>query len=108
MLGGSPTGDPYLLPSLLTAWVLAEAGCRDVNLGPETPADAFVAAIEDHRPLLAWIACSSADARPTDDELRRVVRALAPHEGALVIGGRGFGGDPPPEEQAQRRERFPA
>ena len=96
VLGGSPTGDPYLLPSILTAWVLAELGCVDLNLGPETPPEAFVSAIEDHRPLVAWIACSSADARPANDTLKDVLHALQPHRGTLVIGGRGFVDAPPP------------
>ena len=80
VLGGSPTGDPYLLPSILTAWVLAELGCVDLNLGPETPPEAFVSAIEDHRPLVAWIACSSADARPANDTLKDVLHACSPTE----------------------------
>src|SRR6187549_491727 len=30
-IGGAPTGDPYQIPSLMAATVLAEAGVRDVN-----------------------------------------------------------------------------
>ncbi|BAM04714.1 helix-turn-helix domain-containing protein [Phycisphaera mikurensis] len=96
VLGGSPTGDPYLMPSILTAWVLAEAGFADINLGPETPAEAFVSAIDDHKPAIAWIACSVPDARPSTNDLKDVLKALAPHGGSLVIGGRGFSADPPP------------
>ena len=96
VLGGSPTGDPYLLPSILTAWVLADAGCDDVNLGPETPPEAFVHAVEDHKPLVAWIACACGGARPANEDLKRILRALQPHGGSLVIGGRGFVDAPPP------------
>lgn len=95
-LGGSPTGDPYLLPSILTAWVLADAGLDDINLGPETPIEAFVHAAEEYRPLVAWIACACVDARPTNKDLKRVLAALQPHGGTLVIGGRGFLEAPPP------------
>lgn len=96
VLGGSPSGDPYLLPSTLTAWVLAEAGCTDLNLGPETPTEAFVAAIEDHSPMIAWVACSAPPARPSNEDLKQILRALQPHGGTLVIGGRGFVEFPPP------------
>lgn len=58
-LGGSPSGDPYLLPSLMAATVLAEAGYADVNLGPDTPAAAFLHAAEVHRPRLVWVALTS-------------------------------------------------
>ena len=55
-LGCAPSGDPFLLPSMLAAWVLAEAGCCDLNLGPETPLDALVDAVEHHKPVVTWIA----------------------------------------------------
>ena len=40
-VGGGPEGDPYVIPSLAAAAVLAEAGYRTSNLGPNTPFDAL-------------------------------------------------------------------
>ncbi|MFH1277575.1 MAG: helix-turn-helix domain-containing protein [Candidatus Eisenbacteria bacterium] len=87
-LGGAPAGDPYLLPTLGTAAVLAADGFHAVNLGPDTPRAAFEAAVEQVRPRLAWMSVSVAE-RP-----KELVRTLAhllellEREGAsLVVGG---------------------
>lgn len=53
-VGGGPAGDPYLLPSLLASLVLQEAGWRTVDLGPDTPDAALIAAAHRHGATLVW------------------------------------------------------
>lgn len=89
-LGGAPSGDPYLLPSLMAATVLADAGFAEHNLGPDLPVDAALSAIEHYRPRLVWISYSS----PLNDpeQARKGLATLGSAAGAcgasLVVGGR--------------------
>lgn len=53
-VGGGPSGDPYLLPSMLASLALQEAGYRTVNLGPDTPDEVLVRAVKIHRAALVW------------------------------------------------------
>lgn len=88
-LGGAFAGDPYVLPSLVAAVVLADAGFRDVNLGPTMPTAALLSAVERYAPGLVWRTVSvTTDA----DTLRRDLAALLermPAHGSIVLGGRG-------------------
>lgn len=89
-LGAAVAGDPYVLPSLSAAVVLADAGYRDVNLGPTMPTAALASAAERYAPRLVWRTTSI----PTDHEtLRRdvagVLERLA-EPAVLVVGGRGM------------------
>jgi excisionase family DNA binding protein len=95
-LGGCPEGDQHMLSSISLACVVAETGYRDVNLGPSTPMDTLLEAIQTHRPRLVWMSLSVPEARPSDEELRTVLTALEPHNGVLAVGGRGFDPKPPP------------
>jgi methanogenic corrinoid protein MtbC1 len=88
-LGGAPAGDPYALPSLMAAIVLADTGYADVNLGGNTPTAALLAAIEHHRPRLVWLSCSVKEAMPAAAELAELADTLAGHGASLVVGGRG-------------------
>lgn len=92
--GSAGSEDSYLLPSLMCAAVLAEAGFRDVNLGPRTPVAAMLAAVERYRPLLVWHSASIGR-----DDLPELVAAIAQMEGMvpprLVVGGRGLPSTPP-------------
>lgn len=88
-VGGAGPADPYLLPTLMAATVLREAGYADVNLGPDTPLDTIRLAARRHQARLAWLSVS---ADGVADALRRDLLPLADalgHAGAaLVIGGR--------------------
>jgi methanogenic corrinoid protein MtbC1 len=91
-LGGALPGDPYVLPSLLAATVLAAEGMHVVNLGPETPVASLRHAAAHHRPLLVWLSCSVAVRAELPDEVAGLARSLQKRGASLVIGGR-FGGD---------------
>lgn len=88
-IGGAPVGDPYLLPSIMAAAVLAEAGFRETNYGPQTPLDALAAAAEEQGVVIVWLSVSGAD---EVDQLRRAVeklaRRLARRDATLLVGGR--------------------
>jgi len=87
-VGGAPPGDPYALPSLLAAAVLAEEGFRAVNLGPQTPFDTLATAAEQQRALLVWLSLTYV---PNPGDLENGVAMLAAQLGArgvrLAIGG---------------------
>ncbi|MBM4265538.1 MAG: hypothetical protein FJ144_02805 [Deltaproteobacteria bacterium] len=88
-VGGAVEHDPYILPSLMVAVVLAEAGFRTRNLGPNVPASALRAATEAKAPDLVWRS-TSIEMDPTAlradiDEIRKG-RSLE-----IVVGGRGLG-----------------
>lgn len=87
-VGGAPGGDPYLMPSMLVAMVLAAEGLRPINLGPDTPVASLRHAIAHHRPRLVWLSVSSAVGTGIDDEAAVMARELATAQRALVIGGR--------------------
>lgn len=90
-LGGGAAGDPYLIPSLMAAVVLASEGWRDLNLGPNVPAAALEEAIRKFRPRLVWISFSHQE--PADAELRALNQTfkLAEELGAsVVVGGQGL------------------
>ena len=90
-LGGAPPGDPYLLPSLMVATVLHEAGYRELNLGPETPTDTLQCAIRRYEPRLVWLSISVAvDPAHLLAKIDCLATRLAPSGSHLVLGGRGL------------------
>ncbi len=89
-LGAAPSNDPYIIPSMMAAMVLADLGYQDHNLGSETPFAALRQAIEHYNPQLVWLAMS---VRPgADGGARTAVEladVLALRGATLVMGGRG-------------------
>lgn len=86
-VGAAPEGDPYVLPSLMAATVLAAEGMRAVNLGADTPASALGHAVRHHHPLLTWVSISSALAPGRAGELAAALHELA-RSTVVVVGGR--------------------
>lgn len=86
-LGGAPEQDPYILPSMMAATVLANAGYQDVNLGAKTPADALQRAAESYKPTLVWIAATSREAYKLDKYALRDVAQHFIDEGIEVVYG---------------------
>jgi methanogenic corrinoid protein MtbC1 len=87
-VGGSPSGEFYAIPSLAASIVLADAGFRDINYGPNTPPLLLGAAAEQHDARLGWFSVSTADREPTlQRQLRALARRIAPRGATLVIGG---------------------
>lgn len=91
-LGGAPSGDPYLIPSLCASTVLASMGFHVFNLGPDTPTETVLLACEQLRPSLVWISISAAQ-HPDGlrAEIPKMADALAVRGARLIIGGQKHG-----------------
>ncbi|KAB2949235.1 MAG: hypothetical protein KJ057_00595 [Phycisphaerae bacterium] len=91
-LGGAPPGDPYLLPSMLVATTLAADGWHAVNLGPDTPFSAMLAAVERHAPRLVWLSISSIrNQKEVEEGVAELSARLSERGTALILGGRAAG-----------------
>jgi methanogenic corrinoid protein MtbC1 len=90
-LGGALEGDPYMLPTLMCATVLAGAGWREINLGPNLPLAALESAVAAHRPSLVWLSCSvESVARQRQRAVRKIGHDLAEKQIRMLVGGRGW------------------
>lgn len=88
-IGGAPPGDPYLLPSLVAATALAAEGWHAVNLGPDTPFDAMLRAVEVHHPRLVWVSISSIrDLADVHHGVSLLAERLSQRGATLALGGR--------------------
>ncbi len=95
-IGAAPSDDPYILPSMMVATVLADLGYRDHNLGPDTPIAALDDAVDRYHPRIVWLSLSVA---PDDARLRgtekRLAAGLLRRGATLIVGGRGAPPMPP-------------
>ncbi len=88
-VGGAPSGDPYVLPSLAAATVLAAEGLRAENLGPDLPIAALRGAIAALHPALVWISVSRSE-RPERlaAEIAALAREVQGDGVSVAVGGR--------------------
>jgi len=86
-LGSAGEDDPYVLPGMMCAAVLAELGFRDVNLGPRTPLATVTAAAQRYRPSLVWRTASVPDADLATLMAALRTSAIAP-DVPVLVGGR--------------------
>lgn len=102
-LGGAPAGDPYFIPSLMAAVVLAAEGWMEVNLGANLPASALMTAMRKFRPRLVWMSFSAQEAAdPALRDLQKVAELATELGASLVAGGQAVparGKLPPPPFQ---------
>jgi len=91
-VGGAPSGDPYLLPSLMASTVLTETGMSATNLGPDTPLPVLRRAASDVGAALVWLSISVEPDTPPElaSACNELGRALASERTAVVVGGRGL------------------
>ena len=57
-IGGSPTGDPYQLPTALVQLSLAETGWNAINLGVNLPWQSIAEATRRYQPRFLWLSIS--------------------------------------------------
>ena len=88
-VGCAPAGDPYAIPTLAVATVLAGEGFDVTNLGPETPMLSLSLAIDRVRPKVVWISASTAaGADALTAGVESVLRTAQGVGAALAVGGR--------------------
>lgn len=88
-LGGAIEGDPYMLPSLMVAAVLGEAGFHEINYGGNTPAELLAEAATDEKAAIVWVSISHvADAGELDRKVTMLASCLSRNGVPLLLGGR--------------------
>lgn len=87
-VGGAPTGDPYMVPSMMCATALHDAGMRAVNLGPESPLDVLARAARDERAALTWVSMTAPVEPGTAAVLEHFCDDMASQGTLVVLGGR--------------------
>ncbi len=91
-VGCAPSGDPYVIPSLAVATVLAADGWRPVNFGPDTPLESLARAADWLAPRLIWISCTVGPlSRSRLEQVVDVARAVAASRVEVVVGGQAVG-----------------
>ena len=89
-IGGALEGDPFQIPSLMAALVLAAEGYQSINAGANTPLAALRVAIDQLQPELVWISLNvSSLPRSTAREAGVFAADLAQRGTSVVFGGRG-------------------
>jgi methanogenic corrinoid protein MtbC1 len=74
----------------MVASILADAGYRDVNLGPDVPSRTVAEAVARYRPRIVWLAVSTPLAAETlRRECAAIAGALDSSGATLIVGGRG-------------------
>lgn len=88
-VGGGAEFDPYILPSLLVSATLAEAGFKDINLGPRVPARMMLEAAARFEASVVWASVSvEPPKKQLQAELIELGEALTRRGVSLVLGGR--------------------
>ncbi len=88
-LGGAIEGDPYMLPSLMVAAVLGEAGFHEINYGANTPVELLAEAATDEKATIVWVSISHvADAGELDRQVTMLASRLSRNGVPLLLGGR--------------------
>ena len=88
-IGGTPAGDPYMLPSSMAAVVVAEAGWREANFGPRVPLELLADAAHDRDAGLVWLSISFIeDSAALRKSIKKLAGHLAKQNRPLLIGGR--------------------
>ncbi len=88
-IGAAPAGDASILPSMMAAAVLADAGFREANHGPNTPVEPLGQLAAEKKARLVWLSITTApNAEKLLGEIDRLSRKLNEHKIPLVLGGR--------------------
>lgn len=87
-IGGTPEGDPYTLPTMLTALTLRQNGWQAQSLGSDLPWDTLLAAIHDLKPKLFWLSVSTIAMTADFVTGYQCFYQQVPAEVAVVVGGR--------------------
>lgn len=97
-VGGAPEDDPYVLPSLMAASVLASEGWRETNLSAHTPMNVIARGARDAGAQLVWVAFSTGQDRAAVRDTLGTLRQALTGDGAraaIVAGGPALDDGPP-------------
>jgi excisionase family DNA binding protein len=86
--------DPYLLPPLLASLVLRERGARARNIGPLTPRETLLRAVDRYGAAICSLSVSVKQ-EPRSNAWLEFASAIAARGAQLVIGGRCVESTPP-------------
>lgn len=101
-IGGTPSGDPYQLPTAIVELALREIGWNAVNLGSNLPLESFRQAAVDYLPRLVWMSVSVIEDGPTFVAAQNKMAASLGEDVPLLLGGRGL------DDKIRPRLRFTA
>jgi len=87
-MGGTPSGDHYQLPTLLTEMVLREKGWRTMGLGSNLPFCSLLSAARKHMPKIFWISVSHVENEADFLQEWADFNKRLPRGVVVVIGGR--------------------
>jgi excisionase family DNA binding protein len=88
-IGGAPQDDPYQLPTMMAAAVLAESGYRDINFGANTPVELLAQEGLDRNVSIVWISISAEqDQKLLRASVKKLAGELAKQQIDLILGGR--------------------
>jgi MerR family transcriptional regulator, light-induced transcriptional regulator len=87
-VGGAPSADPYMLPSMMCDAALAEAGFRTVNLGPETPLAVIGQAAAADNASVVWLSFSASPDADIVAAMPAFAEQILNRGASLVLGGR--------------------
>ncbi|QGJ70599.1 MerR family DNA-binding transcriptional regulator [Planctomycetales bacterium 10988] len=88
-MGGTPEGDPYVLPTHLIELVARENGWDATSLGSNIPLTSLCRAVEEHRPRVFWVSVSGVeDPQKFVEEFACLCDTAERCQTSLVIGGR--------------------
>lgn len=86
--GGTPTSDPYRLPTLMVEMTLRERGWQAENLGTNLPADSLSQAIQDLKPRVFWLSVSTFDSETAFlESYQQIYQQAVKSNVAVVVGG---------------------
>ena len=89
-IGASPANDPYQIPSMMAAAVLAECGLREMNFGANTPVALLSREAREREARLVWLSISvvAADTDELRTSMADLAHSLSEHGAHLLVGGR--------------------
>lgn len=98
-IGGTLSGDNYVLPTRMAELILRALGWQATSLGCNLPTPTWLSAIEQLRPRLVWISVSHCDSTTTLLEaLGQVLPAARAHGAEVLLGGQALPGEEWPAE----------
>ncbi|MBP9085737.1 MAG: hypothetical protein KBG15_06440 [Kofleriaceae bacterium] len=87
-VGGAPSADPYVVPSMMCAAALCEVGLRAVNLGAETPLEVLSQAAVAENAKLVWLSFSAPPTPEIIAAMPAFIETTLKRNAVLVVGGR--------------------